>query len=125
MKKTLAVIFILMCVFLIAVPVDARIVLSYDNQSSSSGAQLTLYPYEKSEPEPQVRYVETKKLSSGYYDEDGYYKSDKRIKRKRGGRSKIIYNAFPLYRPNYVPNFGAVNSGAKPAPVYTHRPLGS
>ena len=116
MKKNCIVLFIFICVFSITIPADARVVLSYGNQSNSSGAKLTLYPYEK--PEPQVRYVKVEQPNGGYYDEDGYYKSDKRIRRKRGGGSKIIYSAFPMR----VPNFGGVSQ--KPAPVYTHRPIG-
>lgn len=116
MKKNLSVIFILVCVFAAFMPAEARTVLRYGN--SSSGARITYYPNKK--PEPEVRYVYVKPPSGGYYDEDGYYKSDKRIRRKRGGGSKIIYSAFPLHKPN----FGGTHM-SKPAPVYSHSPIGS
>ena len=118
MKKNLAVIFVLMCVCSAFAPVEAQTVLRYGSANNASGARITYYPNKK--PEPEVRYVYVKPPNGGYYDEDGYYKSDKRIRRKRGGGSKIIFSAFPLHKPN----FGGTNI-AKPAPVYSHSPIGS
>lgn len=110
MKKFIFLL-ILICVcslFSLFVPVQAKTTLRYGaSQNNSTGARINYYPYKK--PEPQVRYVYVNPYEKSRYDEKGYHLAENEPK-KRGGSSKIIYNAFPLPRPNFGSGF--VNSSS-------------